>query len=55
VMYKFDVLAIARVIVSVALCKYKIVFTGNRVLFKETNFMSGLILILPSSKGGCLC
>jgi hypothetical protein len=29
--YKFNVLAIARVLVRVALCKYKIVSTGNGV------------------------
>jgi hypothetical protein len=33
-MYKFDVLAIARVVVRVALHKYEIVSTGNHVLRK---------------------
>jgi hypothetical protein len=35
VMYKFNVLAIARVIVCVALQKYEIESTGNRICEKQ--------------------
>jgi hypothetical protein len=44
-MYKFDVLAIARVVVNVALRKYEIMSTRNRCFVNETNFMSRLLLL----------